>query len=132
MKYAENKEIFMNELQCPHCGKAFIVDEGDYANIVQQVRNDEFQKELARREKEMAQRNETNLNIAKMEQERRRCGMDRYQLQKMISEHPEAKISSRHAACWQANIRETHKINEKDFRHILHRSVHDDFMGTGL
>jgi hypothetical protein len=60
----------MNELQCPHCGKAFIVDEGDYANIVQQVRNDEFQKELARREQEMAQRRESDLSLAKMEQER--------------------------------------------------------------
>lgn len=61
----------MNEsLQCPHCGKAFVVDEGDYAHIVQQVRNNEFQKELERREREIAQRREADLNLIKMEQEK--------------------------------------------------------------
>jgi hypothetical protein len=60
----------MNELKCPNCGVAFTVDEGDYAHIVQQVRNEEFEKELARREKEMAQRREADLNLAKMEQEK--------------------------------------------------------------
>jgi hypothetical protein len=60
----------MNELKCPHCHQVFSVDESDYANIAQQVRNNEFQKELARREQEMAQRREADLTLAKMEQER--------------------------------------------------------------
>ena len=70
MKYAGIKEKYMSEFKCPNCGQMFKVDEGDYANIVQQVRNDEFQKELARREKEMAQRRDAELNVVKMEQER--------------------------------------------------------------
>jgi hypothetical protein len=50
----------MNELICPHCKKAFKVDETDYANIVKQVRDSEFdlqlhdRLELAEKEKENA------------------------------------------------------------------------------
>lgn len=38
----------MQEIQCPHCGKAFTIDEAGYAAIVQQVRDREFSQELAR------------------------------------------------------------------------------------
>lgn len=38
----------MQEIQCPHCGKAFTIDEAGYAAIVQQVRDREFNQELAR------------------------------------------------------------------------------------
>jgi hypothetical protein len=60
----------MSELKCPHCNHVFTVDESDYANIAQQVRNNEFQQELARREQEMSQRRDADLSLAKMEQER--------------------------------------------------------------
>ncbi len=36
----------MRELKCPHCGKAFSVDEADFASIVNQVRTAEFESEL--------------------------------------------------------------------------------------
>ena len=36
----------MNEIKCPHCGTVFTVDEADYANLVNQVRTAEFEKEL--------------------------------------------------------------------------------------
>lgn len=36
----------MKELICPNCHKAFTVDEADYASIVEQVKNTEFEKEL--------------------------------------------------------------------------------------
>ena len=38
----------MHEIQCPHCGKAFTIDEAGYAAILQQVRDREFNQELAR------------------------------------------------------------------------------------
>ena len=38
----------MQEIQCPHCGKAFTIDEAGYAAILQQVRDREFSRELAR------------------------------------------------------------------------------------
>jgi hypothetical protein len=40
----------MAEIQCPHCGEVFTVDEAGYANIVSQVRTAEFEKELRARE----------------------------------------------------------------------------------
>ena len=39
----------MNEIKCPNCGKVFQVDEAGYAAIVSQVRNEQFDKELAAR-----------------------------------------------------------------------------------
>ena len=39
----------MHEIVCPHCQKAFTIDEAGYADIVRQVRNDEFQTELHER-----------------------------------------------------------------------------------
>ena len=39
----------MNEIKCPKCGSVFRVDEADYAAILSQVRNNEFQKEIERR-----------------------------------------------------------------------------------
>ena len=36
----------MNEIICPHCKKAFKIDEAGFADILQQVRNHEFEKEL--------------------------------------------------------------------------------------
>lgn len=39
----------MNEIICPHCGKAFKIDEAGYADILKQVRDSEFEKQLNER-----------------------------------------------------------------------------------
>lgn len=39
----------MNEIKCPHCGKAFKIDETSFAAILKQVRDGEFEKELHER-----------------------------------------------------------------------------------
>lgn len=39
----------MNEIICPHCKKAFKVDEAGYADILKQVRDHQFEEELANR-----------------------------------------------------------------------------------
>jgi len=39
----------MNEIICPHCGKAFKIDEAGYAHILKQVRDSEFEKQLHER-----------------------------------------------------------------------------------
>jgi hypothetical protein len=50
----------MHEIICPHCSKAFKVDESGYADILKQVRDSEFEQqlrerlELAEREKKIA------------------------------------------------------------------------------
>lgn len=39
----------MHEIICPHCGKAFKIDEAGYADILKQVRDSEFEKQLHER-----------------------------------------------------------------------------------
>jgi len=39
----------MHEIKCPNCGKTFNLDETDYADILNQVRNEAFEKALAER-----------------------------------------------------------------------------------
>ncbi|MEO0414018.1 MAG: DUF2130 domain-containing protein [Verrucomicrobiota bacterium] len=39
----------MNDISCPHCGRAFKVDETGYADILKQVRNKEFDAQLEER-----------------------------------------------------------------------------------
>ena len=60
----------MQEIKCPHCGTVFQVDESGYAQIAQQVRDQEFTKELARREKEYAKAKENDLEISRLEIEK--------------------------------------------------------------
>ena len=43
----------MKELKCPQCGNVFKVDEADYASIVSQVKNAEFEAEVSRRINEL-------------------------------------------------------------------------------
>lgn len=58
----------MQEIKCPNCGEVFVVDESGYAQIVQQVRDKEFDKELSRREEELAGKQESELRLLKLEQ----------------------------------------------------------------
>ncbi|MCO1336573.1 DUF2130 domain-containing protein [Microbulbifer sp. OS29] len=39
----------MHEIICPHCSKAFKIDEAGYADILKQVRDDEFERQLSER-----------------------------------------------------------------------------------
>ena len=60
----------MQEIRCPNCGSVFQVDESGYAQILQQVRDSEFEKELQRREQELAKQKENALKIVRMEEEK--------------------------------------------------------------
>ena len=60
----------MQEIKCPNCGTVFQVDESGYAQILQQVRDKEFEKELERRERELAEKRESELKLVRMEQEK--------------------------------------------------------------
>jgi hypothetical protein len=41
--------ISLQDIICPHCGKAFKVDGAGYANILKQVRDSEFERQLHER-----------------------------------------------------------------------------------
>lgn len=61
----------MKEIKCPHCGKVFSVDEADYAYIVNQVRNTEFDSEVNRRMTELNHQQKTEQERLKAELEKR-------------------------------------------------------------
>jgi len=55
----------MKDIICPHCHKAFKVDEAGYADILKQVRNSEFEEQLHQR-LELAEKEKLNaLELAK-------------------------------------------------------------------
>jgi|SRR5579872_7083373 len=54
----------MNEIVCPHCGRVFSIDEAEYANVVQQVRTIEFEKELHTRLAEAEKVKQTEIELA--------------------------------------------------------------------
>jgi hypothetical protein len=49
----------MQEIICPHCGKAFKIDEAGYADILKQVRDSDFEKQLHER-LELAEQDKRN------------------------------------------------------------------------
>ena len=57
----------MAEIRCPHCGQTFTVDESEYANIVKQVRDAEFEKDVASR-MELARQNQESAVAAAVAQ----------------------------------------------------------------
>ena len=58
----------MQEIKCPKCGEVFVVDESGYAQIVQQIRDKEFEKELKRREEDLEEKKNSDLEIIRMQQ----------------------------------------------------------------
>lgn len=60
----------MQEIKCPKCGEVFQVDETGYAQIVQQVRDREFDKELSRREQQFEEEKDTAVKMAELEKEK--------------------------------------------------------------
>jgi hypothetical protein len=54
----------MNEIICPHCKKAFKVDEAGFADILKQVRDHEFEKELLDRVHMLEREKENAVKLA--------------------------------------------------------------------
>lgn len=84
----------MNEIKCPHCGTVFSIDEAEYADIVQQVRTVEFEKELHNRlaEAEKAKKTEIELAEAKItEREREAAAKKEAEIERLKGELKSAK-----------------------------------------
>ena len=43
----------MAELKCPHCGQAFTVDDAELGSIISQIRDAEFEKDIAKKTNEL-------------------------------------------------------------------------------
>ena len=91
----------MNEIICPHCDKAFKIDEAGYADILKQIRNKEFDKELHEKLAAAEQEKKSALLLVEAENETKRLKLvadkdvviaelkskiEKSELQKQISE----------------------------------------------
>ena len=59
----------MNEIICPHCSKAFKIDEAGYADILKQVRDHAFEEQLQERLTLAEKEKENALALAKEQAE---------------------------------------------------------------
>ena len=59
----------MAEIKCPKCGTSFKVDESGYAEILKQVRNEEFSKDLAEREHLLMEKHRSQIELLKKQSE---------------------------------------------------------------
>lgn len=61
----------MKEIKCPECGKVFTIDEGAYADILNQVRNEILEKEIKEREEALKATYSEKIKTMAAEQESR-------------------------------------------------------------
>ncbi|MDA8208040.1 MAG: DUF2130 domain-containing protein [Actinomycetota bacterium] len=54
----------MHEIKCPHCGKTFTIDEAGYASILNQVRDEAFERALHERLEQASAASATALELA--------------------------------------------------------------------
>ena len=101
----ENSMHSMKELKCPKCGNIFTVDEADYALLLNQVKNSEFEAELARRVHELEQsqkvRQEAERQAAQAKAEADRLRLQADQQQKL--HELQSKIDALNAQVQQAD-----------------------------
>ena len=79
----------MHEIICPHCGKAFTIDEAGYADILKQVRDGDFEKQLHERLELADREKEQELRLAQAKAEAERA--------KLISDLEQAKAEKQSA-----------------------------------
>lgn len=92
--------IKMRQIKCPNCGQVFEIDQASYADIVKQVRDHEFMREIAEREDLLRTDKENAVQLAEQK--------TRSELQKLLSEK-EAELASLQAE----NKAEVARINSE-------------------
>ena len=117
----------MMEIKCPKCGTMFTVDKADYADIVSQVKNQEFATEVAKREEELRAQYATREQLAKQQAEmqlQQSLAAKASEIEKQNSELAElraklqgieqVKNSERQAAILAEQNRLQNSLNSKD------------------
>jgi len=59
----------MNDIKCPKCGEVFKVDQAGYADILKQVRDDEFAKALKKELDQVELHKQSEIQIAQAEKD---------------------------------------------------------------
>ena len=99
----------MRELKCPNCGSVFSVDEADYAAIVSQVKNTEFQQELDRRIAELHDKQQAELENKELKAKQdydRRLNAKEVELSKKDAEIADLKAKTLDAAAIDALVKD--------------------------
>ncbi len=106
----------MEELKCPNCGTVFEVDESDYARIVSQIRDKEFDFELKRREQVLEEKNKSNIEIALMKQEKeQKEALDKKNAEIISNQNEIAELKSKLASFDdEKKIAVMEAVNEKE------------------
>ena len=124
----------MNETICPHCGKAFKVDEAAYANILKQVRDKEFNAQLNQRLQlaEQAKQDAVELALAKLRTELKLETQQKETMIKELRAQLEAGKSERALAVNHADrsqkrdaLRSELQQAERDRQHTIGASKND-------
>lgn len=103
----------MNEIKCPKCGTVFQVDEQGFAEILSQVRTEEFQREVKDREALLLNQKNKEVELARTEAEKK---------SQEIQGHYVAKVAELEAKLEAAN-NEAKKFKELELREV--KSKHD-------
>ncbi|KFI58334.1 DUF2130 domain-containing protein [Bifidobacterium cuniculi] len=104
----------MHQIRCPHCGESFTIDEAGYADIVQQIRNQQFDEEIKRRIDVLEQEKQQAIALAESKAARERDDL-RHEVERLAeqrkadSELAEAKLE---AAVQQARIEQDAQVRE--------------------
>ena len=110
----------MQEIKCPNCGQVFQVDGSGYAQILRQVRDKEFDKEVSRRELELMQKQEGELRLALMQKEK--AGSEALAEKDRIIAELKAKIergeSEKNLAVAEATRAQQEELSKRDARLI--------------
>ena len=104
----------MNEIICPHCEKAFKIDEAGYADILKQIRNKEFDKELHEKLAAAEQEKKSALSLAEAENETKRL--------KLVADK-ETEIAELKSKIEKSELQK--QISESDLRKSLEDQIKD-------
>jgi len=104
----------MNEIICPHCEKAFKIDEAGYADILKQIRNKEFDKELHEKLAAAEQEKKSALSLVEAENETKRL--------KLLADK-EIEIAELKSKIEKSELQK--QISESDLRKSLEDQIKD-------
>lgn len=106
----------MHEIKCPECGTTITIDETHYADILAQVRTNEFQKEISEKLQQMKKQQDSETQL-QLEKSKNQHEQELSQMKQVIAELQSKNTSSQQAEKLAiAEVEKTFlsKLNERD------------------
>lgn len=112
----------MHEIVCPHCKTAFTIDGANYADILTQVRNHEFEEEIVKRLQLAAEAKETEIALAEAkvaEKLKAKVAEKENEIQRLAAELGSAETEKKLAVTQALSKVEKER---DDFKHAVERA----------